>query len=321
MDVHISIAGEPNRAYANMITLLVYSLRVNGGSLSDAPVTVSTHESAMPPDRRRDLEQLGVTYRVMPRQYGGAGFVNKFNALYPPVDDYDILLFLDCDTVILGPLQDLVSGMDPSQAQFRARPIGKPGAQKAGDFGALIREHALAEERSLRDVADDRFPGGYPLFNAGVMAMTRPAVRRFRSDALRFACELYAQRARTTKASVWEMLKEAGRRTKKRLLPNASQSTYAFWITDQLGIALSLVKNSVDYEVLSPRFNWVYPEKPEDGALPSVFHYLSGRHPDVDREHLFEGAWTEKYLQGNSSPRHALARLAQEYASQHASVA
>lgn len=318
MKIHVSVTGEPNRAYANMIALLVYSLRRNGGALSDARVTVATNEAAFTEDQRQEIEQLdSVTTRVMPRQYGGEGFVNKFNALYAPEDDYDVLLFLDCDTVVLNPLDDLVSGMAPEKPQFRARPIGIPGARKAGSMEMLIREHALPENVSLTEVADDRFPGGYPLFNAGVMAMTKPAVEPIRRDALRLACELHAERARTTKGSVLEMMKEAGRRAKKRLVPNSSQSAYAFWITDQLGIALSLIKNRIEYEVLSPHFNWVHPDQPDDGELPALFHYMSGRHPEVDREQLFDGEWIDEYLSGDSPPRRELAQLARDYGSAH----
>jgi hypothetical protein len=316
MNVHVSLTGEPNQAYANMIALLLYSLRKNGGELSDVHVTVSTNGEEMPGSSRRELERLGpVTCRVMPRQHGGKGFVNKFNALYAPSETYDVLLFLDCDTIVFRPLDGIVSGMNPEKAQFRARIVGPPGSQKAGPLEPLIQKYALSEEYTLTDVADDRFPGGYPFFNAGVMAMTRPAVKMVRRDASRIAYELYAERARTTKDSALEMMKEVGRRVKKRLISDASQSTYAFWITDQLGIALSLIKNQIEYDVLSPYFNWVYPHEPENEDLPAIFHYMSGRHPQVDRQRLFNGEWQKTYLTGASLPRKSLAELAREYES------
>jgi hypothetical protein len=249
----------------------------------------------------------------MPRQHGGKGFVNKFNALYAPLKDYDVLLFLDCDTIVFRPLDGIVSGMNPEKAQFRARIVGPPGAQKAGPLEPLIRRYALSEGDVLADFADDRFPGGFPFFNAGVMAMTRPAAKLIRRDASRIAYELYAERARTTKDSALEMVKEVGRRVKKRLIPNATQSTYAFWITDQLGIALSLMKNQIEYDVLPPYFNWVHPDGPENEDLPALFHYMSGRHPHVDRQCLFDGEWQEAYLMGASLSRKTLAELAREY--------
>lgn len=316
MKVHVSVTGEPNQEYAYMIALLLYSLRKNGGELSDASVTVTTNGAEMAEIEREEIERFQpVTCRVLPRQHAGGGFVNKFNALYAPEKNYDVLLFLDCDTVVLKPLDELVSGMNPEKAQFRGRRIGKPGAQSVGPAEPLIREYALPEGGALDDVADDRFPLGYPMFNSGVMAMTQPAVKLIRRDGSRIAYQLYAERAQTSKASVWEMLKEAARRAEARLFPKVSQGTYDFWVTEQLGFAFSLLKNEIDYDVLPRRFNWVHPEGPRDEDLPAVFHYMAGRHPQIDRSHLFDGDWIDDYLRGDSPPRKAFAQLVWKYAS------
>lgn len=316
MRVHVAVTGEPNQEYANMIALLLYSLRQNGGMLSDAPVTVAINAAEMPVARRREIERLGdVTCRIMPRQHGGADMTNKFNALYAPLDEYDVLLFLDADTVVFKPLDDLVSGMNPEKAQFRARAIGALGAQSAGAVEPLLRKYVLSDGQSLKDITDARFHPGYPLFNSGVMVMTQPAVRHVRQEGAKLAYALYSRRARTSQASAIEMLREAGRRVRSRLFENASQSTYDFWMTEQLGIAFSVIAGGIDYDVLSPYFNWVHTHRPPESELPAIFHYMSGRHPQINRECLFDGAWVESYLSTESPPRQALARLAQEYAS------
>ncbi|MFB6230723.1 MAG: hypothetical protein ABEL04_06150 [Salinibacter sp.] len=315
MDVHISIVGESDRAFAGMMKLLLYSLRANGGALSDTSVTVATNAEALPADDREEIAQFGpVTFRVMPRQHGGA-FTNKFNALYAPQESYEVLVYLDCDTVVFDALDEMVAGMDPDEAQFRGRKIGYPGAQSAGTVEPLIREFALPDGQTLDDVADERFPLGYPLFNGGVMVMTRPAVLQVRRDASRIAHELFARRAATAKSTLVEMLKEAARRVRNRYFSDASQSTYDYWVTEQLGVAFSILKNQIEYGLLDSRFNWVKPQTPDDGDLPALFHYMSGRHEAVDREHLFTGDWIEQYLSGASPTRHALASLAREYAS------
>lgn len=313
MNVRVSIVGEPTQAYADMMKLLIYSLRVNGGRLSDAPVTVATNASALSEADRREIERLGpVTVRVMPRQHCGA-FANKFNALYAPLQEYDVLLYLDCDTVILDSLDDVVAGLDPDRAQFRGRKMGAPGVQSAGTLEPLIREFALPEGQTLDDVSDERFPGGYPLFNGGVMVMTRSAVTQVRRDASQIAYELFARRARTTQSSILEMLKEAGRRVRGRLLPDHSQETYDYWVTEQLGVAFSIIKNRIEYEPLDPRFNWVFPDPPSEGTLPALFHYVGGRHEQVDQGPLFGGDWIDRYRDGDSPTRRALAELAREY--------
>jgi hypothetical protein len=314
MDVHVSIVGEPDQAFANMMTLLLYSLRANGGALSDVPVTVSTNASALPEADRREIARFDpVTFRVMPRQHGRA-FTNKFNALYAPPEEYDVLVYLDCDTVVFDGLDDMVAGMDPDVAQFRGRKIGYPGAQSAGTVEPLIQEYALPEGQTLDDVADERFPLGYPLFNGGVMVMTRPAVPQVRRDASEIAHELFARRAATAKSTLFEMLKEAARRVRNRYFSDASQSTYDYWVTEQLGVAFSILKNQIEYDLLDPRFNWVQPQNPDDGTRPALFHYMSGRHEAVDREHLFTGDWIDRYRSGESPTCRALASLAQEYA-------
>lgn len=318
MDVHISIVGEPNRAYADMIKLLLYSLRTHGGALRDAPVTVAMNAEPLSAADRSEIATFDpVTFRVMPRQHGGA-FTNKFNALYAPQEEYDVLVYLDCDTVVFKALDDMVAGMDPDEVQFRGRKIGYPGAQSAGTVEPLLREYALPDGATLDDVADDRFPLGYPLFNGGVMVMTRPAVRLIRRDASKIAYDLFARRAATAKSTLFEMLKEAARRVRHRIAPNADQSTYDYWVTEQLGVAFSILKNQIEYDLLDPRFNWVQPHVLDDGELPALFHYMSGRHEVVDRDQLFTGDWIDQYRSGDAAVRRTLASMAQEYAAAHA---
>jgi len=312
MDVHVSIVGEATRGYTNMMKLLVYSLRENGGALSDAPVTVSTNARAMPMDDRREIEALGsVRVRVMPRQHG-EHFADKVNAYYAAPEEADVLVYLDCDTVVLNPLDEMVSGLDPATPTFRARRIGPPGARSAGVIEPLLRDYALTKGRTLDDVADDRFPRGYPMFNGGVLVMTQPARAIIREDAAEIAYDLYAQRARTSVSSLPEILREIGYRILDRLFPERNRSTYEYWVVEQLGLALSVIKNDIPYDLLDPTYNWVHPEPPADGELPAVFHYMSGRH-DVDRERLLDGDWIETFATSESPTRRALASLARRW--------
>jgi hypothetical protein len=318
MDVHVSIVGEPSRAYADMIKLLLYSLRAHGGALRNAPVTVAMNAEALPAADRSEIAAFDpVTFRVMPRQHGGA-FTDKFNALYAPLADYDVLVYLDCDTVVFDALDEMVAGMNPDEPQFRGRKIGYPGAQSAGAVEPLLCEYALPEGVTLDNVADDRFPLGYPLFNGGVMVVTRPAVRLIRRDASKIAYELFARRAATAKSTLFEMMKEAARRVRHRIAPDADQSTYDYWVTEQLGVAFSILKNEIEYDLLDPRFNWVQPHALNDGELPALFHYMSGRHEAVDREQLFAGDWIDQYRSGDAAARRTLATMAREYAAAHA---
>lgn len=312
MDVLVSIVGEASRTYTNMMKLLVYSLRENGGALAQSPVVLSTNGSAMPVEDCRELERMGPTrVRTMPRQPSHP-LMNKFNGFYALEQDYDILLFLDSDTVVLGPLDEIIADLDPQAPQFRARVIGESGAQRAGCYEALVREFSLSETEVLADVADERFPLGYPLFNSGVIVCSRPAVSALRSDAASIAYSLITRRSKEAVRSISDLLWEIGDQLRDRFfLYTDAGWTYEYWMTEQLGLALAVLKNEIQYDVLAPAFNWVHDDNPPTGP-PAVYHYLSGRH-DIDRTQLFTGEWIEEYLNSDAPTRRAFAQLVREY--------
>jgi hypothetical protein len=309
MQVRISIVGEPEPAFINMMTLLVYSLRTRAGGLSEAPVTVSVNGRDMPaPDRRR-LEQMGdVNVRVMPRHYGWL-FANKFNALFPADTDYDVLLYLDADTLALDDLQPMVDGLDPAAPQFRGRMMGEAGSKQAGPLDDLVEEFAVPPGKRAADVKDDRFPRNLPLFNCGVMVMTKPAVEVVRYHAPRIAHELVSRRAASAVTSLPGLFRETAHRLFARFFQDREQTTYAYWVAEQLAVAFSLLGNRVTYELLDPIYNWEHAASPPDRDVPALFHYLKGRH-DMDRAALFDGDWIDAYAASDAAPRQALAERA-----------
>ncbi|HHP7238706.1 hypothetical protein [Longibacter sp.] len=315
MRVRISIVGESEPAFINMMKLLVYSLRSRAGGLADAPVTVSVNGRDIPAADRRQLESMGdVNVRAMPRQYGWL-FANKFNALFPEDTAYDVLLYLDADTCAFDDLQPMVAGLDPSVPQFRGRMMGEIGSRQAGPLDALIREFAVPPGADSEDVKDDRFPRDLPLFNCGVMVMTRPAVEVVRYDAPRIAHELVSRRASSAVESLPGLFRETAHRLFARFFASRQQTTYAYWVAEQLAVAFALLSNRVDYQILDHIYNWELPSSPDGRDLPALFHYLKGRH-DVDRAALFDGAWQEEYAASDSAPRRELVDMARACAAQ-----
>lgn len=316
MDVHVAMVGEPTPEYINMIKLLLYSLRKNGGALSQAPVTIAINAAPMPEADQRALRRLGpVTIRTMPRQHGDP-FADKFNALYAVEDEYDVLIYLDCDVVILGDLAGMVRGVDADQAFFQARTIGEAGTRSAGPYESLVREQVASVDEPLATYSDPRFPTDYPLFNGGVMVLTQKAATIIREEAPEISYALYARRSRESVHSLSQMLAEVWHRIQDRFFPDVgAKSTYEYWMTEQIGVALSVLKHDVDYDILDPRFNWVHDQHPEEGPPPAVYHYMEGRH-DIDRTRLFTGAWIDEYLNSESPMPRALATLARTYAAE-----
>ncbi len=319
MDVHVTMVGEPTAAYTNMIKLLLYSLRQNGGALDRVPVTIATNAASMPETDRRALRRLGpVTIRTMPRQHGDP-FADKFNALYVVEKDYDVLIYLDCDVVILDDLAGMVRGIDADRAFFQARKIGEAGTRSAGPYESLVREHVASADEPVAKWADARFPTGYPLFNGGVMVLTQEAATVIREEAPEISYSLYARRSRESVHSLTEMFNEVWYRIRDRFFPNVgTKATYEYWMTEQIGVALSVLRNNIAYDVLAPRFNWVHDDVPEKGRSPAIYHYMKGRH-EIDRTRLFTGPWIDQYLSSESPMRRALAQLARDYAAEHVS--
>ncbi len=308
MQTRVTIVGEPKPAFLNQIKLLVYSVRQEGGALADAPVSIAMNGRDMPAADRADLELFGdVSLRVMPRHYGWL-FANKFNALFPQ-EPFDVLLYLDCDTCVMDDLAPMVKGLDPAVPHFRGRVMGEAGSQNAGPLDALIEEFGVPDGRTTADVTDPAFPRSFPLFNCGVMVMTRPAAEIVRYHAPRIAHELVSRRASSAVESLPGLLRETAHRLRARLFSERQRSTYAYWVAEQLAVAFSLTANEVAYERLDPIYNWEHAESPPKRDCPAVFHYLKGRH-DMDRVRLFDGPWLHNYANGDSPPRRRLAALA-----------
>jgi hypothetical protein len=312
MQTRVTVVGEPEPAFLNQIKLLVHSLREEGGGLANAPISVAMNGRDMSAVDRDDLESYGnVSLRVMPRHYGWL-FANKFNALFPQ-EPFDVLLYLDCDTCVMDDLSPMVEGLDPTLPQFRGRVMGEAGSQNAGPLDALIREFGVPDGRSAADVRDSLFPRSFPLFNCGVMVMTRPAAEIVRYHAPRIAHQLVSRRASSAVESLPGLFRETIHRLRARLFPERQRSTYAYWVAEQLAVAFSLTANEVTYERLDAVYNWEHVDSPRERDCPAVFHYLKGRHT-IDRARLFNGPWLDEYAKGDSAPRRRLASLATECA-------
>lgn len=321
MRVHFVAVSEKSGKYLNMVKLLLYSFRKNGGIYKNAPFTIVTNGICIPEDdiltMKKRFPPLHV--RTMPRLKGPVNF-NMYNAYYA-VDEstFDVLVILDCDTIILHPLDDIAIGLDGEKPFFKAMKVGRKGYDILG-YENLIKTYAGLTEKELRSYKDISFIPEYPLFNAGVQVITRKAVLAMRDDIVKIAYDLDDNRVtRHSRRNFFQIryyrlllkMRKKGRfkNIVDRLVYLQNIALYTPY-SNQPGLALSLIKNRVPFEILDKKFNWL--RLLEDGSLPSIFHYLQPFY-NFDRSNLFKGNWIEMYSNSNSPTERALANIVKSY--------
>jgi hypothetical protein len=247
----------------------------------------------------------------------GPPHANKFNAFYAIDRSFDVLVFLDCDMVVMRALDQLVEDCDPDGAIFRALPIGNTGADQVHGYRGLIRQYARPD-CSIDELRDERFVSEYPLFNTGTMVLTQEAVRSIREDAVQINYQLHERYLREDSPQTIGsgFVQRVWKAVHRRLLPPVQKRAgYSHWMTEQLALALAVLKNEVCAAPLSPQYNWVPEQAPDETELPCIYHYMSGLH-DIDRAALFDGDWIGRYEQSRSPNKRELAKLARSYSEQ-----
>ena len=300
MRLCFAAVGEVSPEYLNMIIMLLYSFRKNAGIYKNAPFTVVTN-GVEPPKKYLSMIQENfapIQVIAMPR-LGGTPHNNKFNAFYA-VDEstYDVLVLIDCDTVILGALDDIAENCNFKPRYFKAVDVGKIGAESIKNYEFLVQYYCNITKDKLQLYKTPKFQTEYPLFNSGVIVLSKEVVRTIRDDAIQIAYDLYQKR----------QLGGIGNKDFTSFETWIFNSRYPLWITDQMGLALALIKHKIPYEILERKFNWTNQDFLSDGSAPSIFHYMKGLYT-IDRANLFNGDWIEEYLNSDSATKQALATL------------
>jgi hypothetical protein len=311
MKLHFVAVAEVNVAFINMLKLLLFSFRKNAGVYKDAPFTVVVNATQLPEVERRSLqENFHVSIRPMPRLGNNGTFVNKFNAFYAVDEDsYDIMVFLDCDTVIVGSLAGIAEGLTVDKAGFKALPSGAIGISR---YRRLIEHYATLPREEIEIHRNDAvFPTRYPLFNDGVLAMTKSTVLAVREDAILICNALSEYRTRSVSGVARYYY---NRVLEKTHLPLQCMwgSHYPIWCSDQFGLTLSVLKHRITYECLDPVYNWNGQRIMETNQVPLVLHYMKGLY-EIPRERLFEGEWIKRYAQSNVLEERILAQTVTHY--------
>ena len=308
MRLAFAAVGEVSPEYLNMIIMLVYSFRKNAGIYKSAPFTIITNGINMPKRYSSMIQEKFAPIQIvtMPR-LGGTPHNNKFNAFYA-VDEYtyDILVLIDCDTVILGALDDIAEGCNSKPQYFKAADIGQVGAESIKNYEFLIQYYANLDKDKLQLYQDTKFQIKYPLFNSGVLVLTKEVVITIRDDVIKIAYDLYRRRQLGG-------IKNYDFAAFENWMFNTK---YPLWMTEQIGLALGLIKHQIPYEILKRKFNWTNQEFLFDNSAPSIFHYMKGLYT-IDKANLFNGDWIEEYSNSDSATKQALASLVKSYKLEH----
>jgi hypothetical protein len=123
MRIHLALVAENTPAFLNQVKLCIYSLRKNGGKYKNTPITLITNNEELS-EAEQDFfttHFAPIQCKVMPRLAAipHTSKLNVFFAIDPK--EYDILLFLDCDTVIMGPLNDMFDPILTNKTDFVCR--------------------------------------------------------------------------------------------------------------------------------------------------------------------------------------------------------
>jgi len=190
--LQVALVSETNRAFINQTKLCLYSLRKNGGVFSQAPITLITNSEPLPLEEELFFREKfsPIEFRIAPR-LGGIVHTSKLNVFYSiDPSSYDILLYLDCDTVIRKNLDIMLDPIVKNGVQFLCRRGGTTDRNRFVDFDMFVHRYCgkVSNGKILYDQQEE-----WPMFNSGVFLVTSEAVMQIRRDAIEFSYLLYNQ--------------------------------------------------------------------------------------------------------------------------------
>jgi len=167
LKVLLACVSENGENWHREVTNLVLSVRRFGGRLSKAPFIVNFVER-VEPEYSADLEALGAEVRVVNRFDARVPTSNKLRMLQL-VDSYefDMLVALDCDTIVMGDLSEVIGSGDSVQAKpENYDPFGL-------DAWRQVFKAFDIEEPSRPLLTTSGAQMVYPYFNSGVLFVPR----------------------------------------------------------------------------------------------------------------------------------------------------
>jgi hypothetical protein len=323
--VHFAAVGETSPQYLNMIKVLLYSFRKNAGIYRNSPFTIVTNGSSF-----SDKDYVFIKDHFSPINIvtmpplGGTPHNNKFNAFYAISElSYDILVLLDCDIVVLDSLDNIVRNIDITKPYFKAILASmKTLEESIIGYERLVDYYAGSTTQNVGLYNKTTEISEYPLFNSGVLVMTNKAVLAIRNDVIRISYDLYQKRnlysfslknyLNVIASQFIQHSGAIGQIIKKTQFIKGSVTYYPLWLTEQMALAIALMKHKISYEILDTTYNYIGDASDIKEVYPKIFHYLKGLYK-IDRKNLLTGSWIEEYSNSTNPQKKALACLINEY--------
>ncbi|MCP4397975.1 MAG: PqqD family peptide modification chaperone [bacterium] len=300
--IRLGLVAETRPGFLNQVKLCLFSLRKNGGVLRHLPVTLITNSQ---PLSDRDAGFLTehfspIEFKTSPR-LGAIPHTSKLNVFYSiDPSTYDILMFMDCDTVVRKPLDHIADPiMKHEGVQFICRRGGETDRNRFVDFDALVSRFCGQGRTNQID-----FEGQpeWPMFNSGVFLATSEAVSKIRRNSIDFTYQLFNEWQRN---NTLERLPE---HIKQQI--EFTQEILANWPIEQGALALACIKSGVKVQYLEGTYNTWGGE--EDFHILHCFKSLyTFNRIEMFREESEE--WIAEYLESDIPGKIFLASIVREY--------
>jgi hypothetical protein len=251
MKAAISCVSENRSEWFPKTLNLVWSIRAFGGRLSEAQVVVCVVDGC-DPRFRRELERLGADVRIVSPVDPVIRYTNKLRMFELEDLDCEVLLALDCDTVVVG---------DPSRFlhpdAIGLKPVDRNYLSDA-EWRRLYGAAGLPlPDKSYRTTSDGE--PVYPYFNSGVVAVPVGLAAPLAEIWRRYVFHLIRVYARDSQLALWKRF------------------------NDQLALSCALIEGGFRVNELPVTMNFpthvrVRRSLIESAARPFIIHY----HGDLD---------------------------------------
>ena len=299
--LRLGLVSETTPAFLNQVKLCLFSLRRNGGTFRRVPVTLITNSESLS-DREAGFlrEHFSPIDFVTSPRLGAIPHTSKLNVFYSiDPSTYDVLMFMDCDTVVRQPLDRIADPIVNGEAQFVCRRGGETDRNRFVDFDGLVTRFCGRgpKHRVLHEGLEE-----WPMFNSGVFLATSEAVRRIRRSSVEFTYQLFNEWQRN------DALRRLPGEIRKQI--RVEQQVLESWPIEQGALALACIEAGVRTRYLDEAYNsW------GGDADFRVLHCFKSLYT-FDRRSMFSDdaeKWIAEYLESDIPGKVFLASILRDY--------